>query len=387
MFRKIITELLYSPALAERVGEYSRQLRQEKARRQIGLVFIALALMMQLFSLLLPSEASNAANRSAFIDGSIRSQDEYLQYYDKNVKDIHDLFESLGISRSDIQNTRLAEVRISDDLRVWSTIQTTADSQPYSFYTSTGRSILVYHQSLDNLPSFSDTDTILAYIGASETIDWFAITKDGGNLITKSSNDLPCSDITICSQTIKSSLSAYNISSNKPARGDRATPSDRVIYTLSVQNIGDTEADIPLSLRIKDVLEYAQIVNTGGSDFDAIAKTLYWQPVSLQPGEGIERSIIVQLLADTPSFAQGQYNISSYDCTISTSFGNAIDIPVTCPFVKHIEQFVSSLPVVPIRIIIFFIAALAVVPAYLYLYAKQLLGEIHIIKRRNIGGV
>src|SRR5690606_6594495 len=84
MFRKIVTELAYSPAVAGELTSYIRRLRQEKNRRQIGLIFIGLALVVQSFAALYPPESANTHNSWAFIEGGVRSMDEYLNYYDEN---------------------------------------------------------------------------------------------------------------------------------------------------------------------------------------------------------------------------------------------------------------------------------------------------------------
>jgi hypothetical protein len=104
MFRKIVTELAYSPALAGELAVYIKHLRQEKAKRQIGLIFIALALVIQLFAALLPPESANTSDSTAFIDGGIQTLDEYLHYYDQDTENIKDLLTSLGITRTDIQS-------------------------------------------------------------------------------------------------------------------------------------------------------------------------------------------------------------------------------------------------------------------------------------------
>jgi uncharacterized repeat protein (TIGR01451 family) len=61
MFRKIVSNLNFSPALVGHLGFYARRLRQEEATRRIGLVFTALALVVQSLAIFSPPEAANAA--------------------------------------------------------------------------------------------------------------------------------------------------------------------------------------------------------------------------------------------------------------------------------------------------------------------------------------
>ena len=109
MFRKIVTELAYSPALAGNLGHYIKQLRNETSRRQIGLIFVSLAVIVQLFANLFPPESANAHDPTTFIDGGIPSIDEYLNHYDKNDGNIQSLLNSLGIKRSEIKAAKLED--------------------------------------------------------------------------------------------------------------------------------------------------------------------------------------------------------------------------------------------------------------------------------------
>lgn len=61
MFRRIVSNLSFSPALVGQLGFYARRLRREEATRRLGLVFTALALVVQSLAVFSPPEAANAA--------------------------------------------------------------------------------------------------------------------------------------------------------------------------------------------------------------------------------------------------------------------------------------------------------------------------------------
>lgn len=61
MFRRIVSNLSFSPALVGQLGFYARRLRKEEATRRLGLVFTALALVVQSLAVFSPPEAANAA--------------------------------------------------------------------------------------------------------------------------------------------------------------------------------------------------------------------------------------------------------------------------------------------------------------------------------------
>jgi len=54
MFRKIVSNLAFSPALVGQLGFYAKRLRREEATRRVGLIFTALALVVQGFAVFTP---------------------------------------------------------------------------------------------------------------------------------------------------------------------------------------------------------------------------------------------------------------------------------------------------------------------------------------------
>ncbi len=62
MFRKLVSSLPFSPALVGQLGFYARRLSKEQATRRLGLIFTALALVVQSFTLFSPPEQSYAAS-------------------------------------------------------------------------------------------------------------------------------------------------------------------------------------------------------------------------------------------------------------------------------------------------------------------------------------
>ena len=111
MFRKIVSNLAFSPALVGQLGFYAKRLRKEEATRRVGLVFTALALVVQSFAVFSPPEAANASSGNDMISGGYSNISTYLANYDRNTNNIKDLFTSLGISRQNIQN----KMEILDD--------------------------------------------------------------------------------------------------------------------------------------------------------------------------------------------------------------------------------------------------------------------------------
>ena len=109
MFRKIVSNLAFSPALVGQLGFYAKRLRKEETTRRVGLIFTALALVVQSFAVFSPPESANAANGNNVIYGGVKSKSELLNLYDKNKDsaghtDLQQIYSRFGISRQDIVN-------------------------------------------------------------------------------------------------------------------------------------------------------------------------------------------------------------------------------------------------------------------------------------------
>jgi hypothetical protein len=404
MFRKTITRLAYSPALAEELSVYARQLRREEVKRQIGLIFIALALVIQLFAISFPPESANAGSAPDFIEGGFSTLDEYLRYYDQNTHDIKDLFTSLGISRSDLRAAHPTNLEASSGLLVWKTTSRgDGDDRTYTFLKSDGTTKTMYYRPL-KLDTTSSESNNTAYTGSSPSAGWFAILKSSGDLVTKvtpSSSSGACpsqailpdnaplpislQDAKRCSIKLVSTLSADNLATNTPATFRSARASDRIVYTLTVKNNDDRTVLIPLNIGIADLLEYAQLMDKGGSSFNHETKTLSWEDAILPPGTALTRSFIVRLLPTIPSTATGQNNPASYDCIMSSSFGETLHIPVTCPFPKAIERITSELPPTSVQTNLIFAVTLAIIATFFYIRSRQLRTELRLIRHSHQG--
>jgi hypothetical protein len=61
MFRRIVSNLPFSPALVGQLGFYAKRLHKEEVTRQLGLIFLVLALLVQSLSIFQPPESANAS--------------------------------------------------------------------------------------------------------------------------------------------------------------------------------------------------------------------------------------------------------------------------------------------------------------------------------------
>jgi len=101
MFRKLVANLPFSPGLINQVGFYSDRLRQEQSLRRLGFLFIALAMVVQIFAVAVPPERSLASSSNHVING-IKTRSDILSAWDRAGSDIPKIYGVFGVTRADI---------------------------------------------------------------------------------------------------------------------------------------------------------------------------------------------------------------------------------------------------------------------------------------------
>ena len=192
MFRKIVSNLTFSPALVGQLGFYAKRLRKEEATRRIGLIFTALALVVQSFAVFTPPESANAANGNNVIYGGFKSKSELLSIYDRNQdsaghKDLKQIYSQFGITRSDIAAGTWTSFNSRD---FNSTLKSVGRSSSYSWQRTpikiSGTSTTVYESYLYKFDSTSWTlkhGSLYYGVVGKRAVDgqWFAIMSGCGN--------------------------------------------------------------------------------------------------------------------------------------------------------------------------------------------------------------
>lgn len=191
MFRKLISNLSFSPALVGQLGFYARRLKKEEATRRIGLVFTALALVVQFFAVFQPPTSANASSNNDFIPGGVTSLQQVLSAYDGNRHNFQDILKSVGITRSELAAAKFTRFTSRDNLYSWGhqpQFGRASGEGPWQYKTSSGSTATVYYRPLRLWESTNHNQMIYytAYQGYSKKLGgWFAIMRVCGNLTTK----------------------------------------------------------------------------------------------------------------------------------------------------------------------------------------------------------
>lgn len=429
MFRKIVSNLSFSPALVGQLGFYAKRLRKEEATRRMGLIFVALALVVQSLAVFQPPESANAASTNDFVPGGLglgsnRSINNFLTPYDANLNNLKDIMNYVGITRDQIASSTFTSW-ITDNTLSWGHnphFSAAQGEQSVNIINANRQSITTVYARPNKLYGSANT-RIYGWVGHSARVGWFAIMQACGNLVTNlvpppppvpvpppapvpvptppkkciynesiladNNNCLPCTGNTSiwikdtsCVPNIVKSKSAINTTQGGvDATTVTANASDNITYRIIVKNTGLQSTKVALSEPLSDVMDYATVTDAGGGIYDSTTKTLTWPSITLAPGTQEARTFVVTVLNPIPATAQGASNPASYDCTMTNVFGNAVDIKVNCPTPKVIEQVATQLPHTgPTENIIFAGVVLSIV-TYFYARTRQVNKEVRLIRR------
>jgi hypothetical protein len=174
------------------------------------------------------------------------------------------------------------------------------------------------------------------------------------------------------------------------ANNTTVRPGDRLEYRLSVKNVGTTTGSYTIEDNLADVLEYADLIDTGGGTLhkkDASTpiervNTITWPAVDIKPGETIEKIVSVQVKSSIPAAPQGLSNPESYNCRMINDFaGNGTTIMLDCPAPKIIEQVVAELPHTGATENMLFAGGVLTVVVFFYVRTRQVKKEVRLIRR------
>lgn len=193
-----------------------------------------------------------------------------------------------------------------------------------------------------------------------------------------------------CSATIISSKTGTNLTQGSVgATTVTARASDRISYTLTVENTGTDSETVTIHEDLTDILEYASLVDTGGGDYNETTKTLSWAAFSLEPGKKQSRTILVQVLDQIPAINTGLTNTESFNCVMTNTFGNSLNTKMDCPIQKEIvEQVVSELPSTGPTENMIFAGFVGAIVTFFWARSRQLGKEVRLIRKDfNMGTI
>lgn len=200
MFKALVSNISFSPALVGQVAFYAKRLKREEATRRLGLIFTALALIVQSFAVFVPAESANASNGSDLIQGGISTKTQLLAVYRESKNgngDYKAILDYAGITEAELGAVKETTINSLDGgkgngaLLSWGRLHrfSSTDGEMTHVIPTGTSSTTVYSRPLWLFDSTSYTkakgSTYQAFTGTSAKIGQFAIIKDCGNIVTR----------------------------------------------------------------------------------------------------------------------------------------------------------------------------------------------------------
>jgi len=190
-----------------------------------------------------------------------------------------------------------------------------------------------------------------------------------------------------CNANVSLSVDAINLSKDsKSAANHTADPGDRIQYSLHTKNVSSRKTTTVIQEQVTDLLEYSTVIDAGGGTFDQTAKNISWGTVNLESNQTDTRTFVVQLNETFAATPQAADNKLSYDCTLTTVYGNQLNVPLSCPLGKQIEGTVRQLPETGPGTDTIFSLVVIMLVTYFYARSRQMNREMRVIRRDfNVG--
>jgi uncharacterized repeat protein (TIGR01451 family) len=292
MFKKLISNLPFQPALLSDVAFYAHRLKQEQSVRRIGFILILVGFGIQIFSVAFPPQASLATSTGDIVYGATSRQDVLTAY--KNDRDqlgrtdIQEIFNAYGIGETQIAKATLTTVKddgtnyinTSRSTTKWADtfvpIQGAVDGGIYEFPLSYWRKA--------EFPNGYPALTGMSTYG----FRFWILLKGCGNIVYEKGAKKPQLEIT-----------------KKLTSGSTVTAGKNSTYTIGFRNTGAISSK---ATKITDVLptglSYVSYKSSIGVTFSKSGQTLTWavdnKDGALAPGTRWHQ-ITLTVRADTPS--------------------------------------------------------------------------------------
>ncbi|MCL2451638.1 hypothetical protein FWD20_02045 [Candidatus Saccharibacteria bacterium] len=188
MFKKLVSNLPFSPSLVAQLGFYAQRLKKEQAMRKLGVVFIVFALIIQSFSIFSPPESANAASDHDLIRGGVSSLADLKSKCEANTDKIASILKYAGIECSDLttaNGVKAAQICTNDGWRNFGRIRVGAAGETaHEIVPASGSKFTIYSRPL----SATMSGCVAGYVGKTKAGLEFGIRKACGNLQLKNTN-------------------------------------------------------------------------------------------------------------------------------------------------------------------------------------------------------
>ncbi len=353
MFEKIVTNALISPSLQKKLRAYTQAQRRIMKQRLILAVLSFFFLITQLFGSAYTQTTTTDSARGSLDTGGIYSQQALLARYDNEHSSFRNLAEAFSISREELEHTSEDRGRLDSLSFVeWSlsptflSILAKNDNGGPSFVINSPDGKAYYGHTVE-LTTERQLDLLY---GQSKNAGNFAIVKQTGNFLSshaaairadscvhRDGRNVACPN----NEVVRNSVMTNNLTYKTEAKFIKLHPGDQLMYSLGIHNSSAQPITLVPEIYLGDILEYTQLTDKAGGYIHHQSEVLSWQKTTIPAHQKQFYNFKVKVLDTIPLVAQSGANRSSYDCQLSTFFGNTYSLKLACPIQKVMERFLK----------------------------------------------
>ncbi len=261
MFNKLLSNLPFNPSLIDQVAFYSSRLKKEAVVRRVGFAFIAITMLLQIFAVVKPTEASNQCSSNDVIRCGFKTKQQAVDRCNSNAQGFRTIIEYYGISCATLAGASTQTIGA-----------TAQDNQLYSMGRNPYQKRGEYATNIPGagtfylrpLSSWGNTSYKMLVMKTSDN-QTFMVMYDCGNIVIKGGYTPPARP------EPASSLKLAKI--NQPT--GIVKPGDYIDYTLAFTNTGGTSAFFAVNDTLPTQLEYISS-EYGNWIFERNGSTLKW---------------------------------------------------------------------------------------------------------------
>lgn len=261
MFNKLLSNLPFNPSLIDQVAFYSSRLKKEAVVRRVGFVFIALTMLLQVFAVIRPIEASNQCSSNDVIRCGFKTKEQAIDRCNSNAQGFRTIIEYYGVSCATLASASVQTIAA-----------TAQNDQLYSMgrnpyqkrgeYPTTIPGAGTFY--LRPLSSWGNTQYKMLVMKTPDNQP-FMIMYDCGNIVIKGGYTPPARP------EPASNLKLAKV--NQPT--GIVKPGDIIDYTLAFTNTGGTSAFFAVNDTLPSQVEFVSS-EYGNWIFERNGNTLKW---------------------------------------------------------------------------------------------------------------
>lgn len=261
MFNKLLSNLPFNPSLIDQVSFYSKRLKKESAIRRVGFAFIAITMLVQIFAIVSPTEASNQCSSNDIIRCGFRSRDEAVQRCNENTAGFRTIIEYYGMSCTSLASASTRTISTNEQGDQLFSMGRNPYSKRGEYPTDIPGAGTYF---LRNLSSWGIFNTKVLSMTTPDGQP-FMIMYDCGNIVIKGHYNPPAK----AEPPAQLQFAKVNVPTGT------VKPGDAIDYTLVYANKGGTAAFFSVNDQLPEQLEFVSSEH-GNWVFERTGSTLKW---------------------------------------------------------------------------------------------------------------